>query len=271
MAELGLGEGTTQPLPSAGGEGDNPQVSTGGAAPLPPPVATPEREAEPLAYGLLALVGGGEWTPGCDFDARLVEASGADEVLVVPTASAFEHPERLVERAAGWFGQWGVKAAGLELLDRADAEDPEVARRLREAPFIYLAGASPLHLRSVLKDSAAWHALVEAWHSGAVLAASSAGAMVLADPMVDPRGGALTLGLGLLRGLGVFPHSDLLTPDKEWRTVRLATGEIRIVTIDQRTALLREPDGTWSTAGAGEVRVFEHGTQVNLDSLSEVL
>ena len=49
--------------------------------------------------GILALVGGGEWQEGCDFDADLLAASGSEHVLVLPTAGAYEHPERLVVRA----------------------------------------------------------------------------------------------------------------------------------------------------------------------------
>ena len=49
--------------------------------------------------GILALVGGGEWSEGCSFDAELLAASGSDEVLVLPTAAAYEHPERLVVEA----------------------------------------------------------------------------------------------------------------------------------------------------------------------------
>ena len=58
--------------------------------------------------GILALVGGGEWSEGCSFDAELLAASGSDEVLVLPTAAAYEHPERLVVEAGEWFARWGV-------------------------------------------------------------------------------------------------------------------------------------------------------------------
>jgi cyanophycinase len=39
--------------------------------------------------GLLALVGGFEWTEGCTFDATLLKASGGKDVLVLPTAAAY--------------------------------------------------------------------------------------------------------------------------------------------------------------------------------------
>jgi cyanophycinase len=209
--------------------------------------------------GPLALVGGAEWTEGCTFDESLWRDSGQAEVVVLPTAAAYEHPERAVETARDWFGRFGAGVKGLMILSRADALDEAAAGQLREARFIYLSGGSPMHLRSVLKDTPAWTAIVDAWRAGAVLAGSSAGAMVLGDSMVDPRGGALTLGLGLLDRIAVLPHYDTWSEEKAHRTVQLATGHLRIAAVDERTALIRDPDGTWRAAGSGGVTVYVDG------------
>lgn len=217
--------------------------------------------------GLLALVGGGEWRPGCDFDARLLEASGGTEVVVLPTAAAYEHPERAVEFAARWFDGLGATVRGLPVLRRPDAEDETYVKAIAEARFIYLGGGSPLHLRSVLKSSSLWHALLAAWQGGAVLAASSAGAMVLTDPMVDPRGGAFTLGLGLVGQLAVIPHADSWSHEKSHRTITLAPADLPVVAIDERTAIVLEPGAGWTAAGAGGVRVWLNGAEATLDAL----
>ena len=116
--------------------------------------------------GLLALVGGSEWTEGCTFDAGLLAASGGNEVVVLPTAAAYQHPERVVLEAAEWFEPLGGQVEGLMVLDRASANDPGMAAVVRAARFLYLAGGSPLHLKSVLKGSATFEALREAWSGG---------------------------------------------------------------------------------------------------------
>jgi cyanophycinase len=153
------------------------------------------------------------------------------------------------------------------VLRRADAEDVSLAAAVRAARFLYLAGGSVLHLRSVLKGSPVWDALVAAWAGGAALAGSSAGAMVLGDTMVDPRGGALTLGLGLLPQLAVLPHASTWSEEKTHRTVRLASGGLRIAAVDERTALVQGTDGRWRKAGQGEVTVWLEGQRVGLDVL----
>jgi cyanophycinase len=217
--------------------------------------------------GTLALVGGAEWRDGCDFDRDLLAASGADEVLVLPTGAAYEHPEHTIEWATRWFAELGTKVRPHLVLTRRDALDLANVAPIESARMIYLAGTSPMHLRSVLKDSPVWDALVAAWEGGATLAGTSAGAMVLCDPMVDPRGGALTLGLGLLTQLAVIPHHDTWSEEKEHRTLKIAPQGMPLVGIDERSALLRAPDGTWSTAGAGRVTVYVDGQVSDLSAL----
>jgi cyanophycinase len=210
--------------------------------------------------GTLALVGGGEWRDGtAELDAALLEASGGKEVLVLPTASAYEHPDRAGEVAAAHFARLGAKVRALPVLHRTEAESDEVGETVRDARFVYLADGSPMHLRSVLKGSALFDALLAAYRSGAVLAASGAGATVLCDPMVDPRGGAYTVGLGIVEGLAIFPYHGTAADHLRERSVDLLPDGAVLVGVDEETALLREPGPRWSVAGAGAVTMYREG------------
>jgi cyanophycinase len=208
------------------------------------------------AVGSLALVGGGEWQPGSEaFDTDLLARSGSKEVVVLPTASAFEHPERVGTRADEYFGGLGASVRTLPVLHRSEADDPDVAKTVRAAKFVYVADGSPLHLRSVLKGSAVFDALLAAYHGGGVLAASGAGATLLCDPMVDPRGGAYTVGLGVVKNLAVFPYHGTAADHLRERSIDLLPRAAVLAGIDEQTALLKDPHG-WSVAGAGSVTLY---------------
>lgn len=219
------------------------------------------------ASGPLVLVGGGEWSEGCDFDEALLEASGASEVVVVPTGSAYESPAALVDSARSWFARLGVTVVGLDVLTRRDAFEPDHVETLRRSPFTYLAGSSPMHLRSVLKDTPALDAMVAAWHDGGVLAGTAGGADVLCDPMVDTRGGAFTVGLGVVPGIAVIPRFDTWSPDKVHRTIALASANVTVVGLPTATAVVRDPAGTWRAAGVGRVVAYRAGVEVSLDDV----
>ena len=210
------------------------------------------------AVGTLALVGGGEWTDGCrPFDKELLAAAGAKEVVVLPSAAAFEHPDRVADRATVYFEKLGAKARPLMVLRRADAEEPKTVEVVRKARFVYLSDGSPLHLRSVLKGSELWDAILAAYHAGGVLAASGAGATLVCDPMVDPRGGAYTVGLGVVSNLAIFPYHGTAADHLRERSIDLLPSNAKLVGIDEETALIRDPAGKWRTAGVGTVTVYE--------------
>ena len=173
--------------------------------------------------GVIALQGGGPFTANDDLDARLlaevgaIGADGADgagrRVVVLPTADAFEHPERLVTAAIGWAERLGVEVEALMVLRRGEAMDDGAAEVVRAARAVYLVGDQPLHLRSVLKDTPLWHAIVDVLAAGGLVVGVGACASALCDPMVDPRGGAFTLGLGMVTGLGVVTPSRAGRPN----------------------------------------------------------
>ncbi len=215
--------------------------------------------------GTLALIGGREFTEGCTFDAALVD--DASEVLLIPAALAYENPSAAIDRAVEWFSPLGVAVRTLDVYRRADAMDPAVADLARSARAVYVTGGSPMHLRSVLKDTALLAALIEAWRNGATIAAAGEAGSVLCSHMVDSRGGAFTVGLDLITTMTVVPRRDKWSPEKLHRTVELAHRGLPVVGIDEATALIRSADGTWRVEGAGNVHVFVDGRSAGMDAL----
>ena len=209
--------------------------------------------------GLLALVGGNEWRNGCTFDREIVASQPGAPVVVIPTAAAFEGPKGAVATATAWFASLGATVEICPIYNRPDAFDPMIVEQLRHARILYFSGGSAMHLMSVMQDSPAWSAARDSWKAGATLAASSAGAMVLADPMIDQRGGAFTLGLGLLPGIAVLPHANTWSAERMRRTQKLAGVNVSLLAIDEETAALREPGGTWKHAGKGNVLLHRTG------------
>jgi cyanophycinase len=216
--------------------------------------------------GPLVLVGGDEWNDGCSFDAGLLEESGSDEVVVIVAGSAFEEPAADALRAQRWFDVLGAATVVPDLLMRRDALDADVAAQIRSARFIYLGGGSPMHLRSVLKDTPAFDAIVSAWKDGAVLAGAGAGADVLCDPMVDPRGGAYTVGLGVVPGLAVIPRYDTWSEEKVHRTVSIIPTGAVVAGVPLRTALIKR-DSVWTSEGVGQIDVWDRGKRTTFADL----
>ncbi|MFM8268055.1 MAG: hypothetical protein ACKOA2_08555, partial [Ilumatobacteraceae bacterium] len=81
--------------------------------------------------GIVALQGGGPFTANDELDRRLINEVGADRVVVLPTADAFEHPERLVTAAMNWGERLGVEVDALMVLRRGEAMEEGAARVIR--------------------------------------------------------------------------------------------------------------------------------------------
>ena len=202
--------------------------------------------------GVIALQGGGPFLANDELDRRLLTAAGAESVVVLPTADAFEHPGELIGAAMRWGERLGVHVEALMVLSRPEALDAGAAAIVRGARAVYLAGDSPMHLRSVLKDTPVFEALGQVIVDGGVVAAVGQSANALCDPMTDPRGGAFTLGLGLVSGVALVTEVESWSHDRLARTVKLAAGKVPLVSLATGSALLRH-DAAWEPVGQVDI------------------
>jgi cyanophycinase len=191
---------------------------------------------------LVVLQGGGPFTANDEFDAQILSAHPG-YVAILPTAEAFENPDDLVQSSVAWAKRLGITTKLCAVYSRADAREESFATIIAQAAVVYVVGDSPIHLRSTLKDTVVFDAI--AAHSCVVATAGSAAAMC--DPMVDPRGGAFALGLGLVNGVAAITESEKWPNERLQRTLSLANTSVAEIPTG---AALMYQDGTWSTHGA---------------------
>ena len=95
---------------------------------------------------------------------------------------------------------------------------------------------------------------------------------MLCDPMVDTRGGAFTVGLGLLPGVAVIARSDEWSPDKVRRTIDLASAGVVLLELPTCTAVIDDiGTGGWRVAGKGNVIVHRDGKLSDISALPEAV
>lgn len=200
--------------------------------------------------GTIALQGGGPFSANDELDARLLGSVGATEVVVLPTADAFERPERLVTESMNWGQRLSVDVEALMVLRRGEALEPGPAERVRAARAVYLVGDQPIHLRSVLMHTPLFDALAAVLAAGGLVVAVGGSADALCDPMIDPRGGAFTLGLGLVPNLAVVTEAETWSPERLHRTRELANTTFAVLRTGD--ALVRT-GSTWTLVGSPEL------------------
>ncbi len=182
--------------------------------------------------------------------------AGAD-VVVVTTASAFRGAAEAALEVAGALEATGATFEALMALDRASSDESYFVARIARADLVVLTDGSPLHAKSVWRDSALGDAL-----RAAALVAIGSVATVLGDVMIDPRGGAPTVGLGYRHGV------VLTTPaagDQLRRTRSLLGADDPLVIVGPRGVIV-EDVGHWRVADGHDDVVATRGSNpVSLD------
>jgi cyanophycinase len=136
-----------------------------------------------------------------------------------------------------------------------------LAALARTGGFFYLVGGDPGHVAQVLRGSAVWRAIFQAWLDGAALAGSSAGAMALGSQTLvrakwPNRFNRRPIdALGLLPKTAVLPHFE--TFGNRWvESAQAAAPGVTLLGIDERSAALWRKE-EWRAAGPGSVTMIK--------------
>jgi cyanophycinase len=217
-----------------------------------------------VTVGRLMLAGSGEFTPAMnDVDREMLATLRPHaRVAIVPTAAGLEDtPPQWAAKGLAHFAALGADPVAVMVLNKDDAHEPKWTHAIADADWIYFSGGDPGHVVSALEGSPFWEAVLERHKAGAILAGSSAGAMMLGQSTFVPTARGpdgfpikMTVGpaLGLVPGVMIAPHFDILPK----RLIDMWSGMVppgqRLLGIDEDTALIRS-NPEWVVRGRGRV------------------
>src|SRR5437016_5591768 len=217
--------------------------------------------------GYILLEGGAEFGGlMSEPDRRAITLAGGPDapISIIPTAAAPDNNHRRAgNNGVNWFRSLGATHVEvLPLIDKASANDETIAASIRRSRLIYLLGGFTGYLGETLANSASYRALLIAYEAGAVIAGSSAGAMVLCQYYFDPAKRQIVEGLGLVLNTCVLPHHN--TFGKTWASQMstMLPGAV-LLGIDERTGMLDDGEAGrktgWHVYGQGAVTLYRKG------------
>ena len=231
-----------------------------------------------MAKGSMALVGSGEFLPEMsDLESLLIQDGVRNgkvpRFIQIPTAAGKESPDRIkywkeLGRAQG--ERLGIEVEFLEILNRQDAQDRELAELIADSALIYLSGGDPHHLADSLAGTPIFDAIYQGWASGSSLAGCSAGAMALSTQIPNFRFSkkSPTPGFNLLPKIRVIPHFDRFfrwIPESAAKVLMSAPDETILIGIDELTALVnRSEESDWQVIGSGLVHILSGAPSAQL-------
>ena len=223
-----------------------------------------------MAKGSIALVGSGEFLlEMSDLESLLIQDGVRNgkvpRFIQIPTAAGQESADRIkywkeLGRAQG--ERLGIEVEFLEILNRQDAQDKELATLIADSALIYLSGGDPHHLADSLAGTPVFDAIYQGWASGSSLAGCSAGAMALSTHIPNFRLSkkSPTPGFNLLTNIRVIPHFDRFfrwIPESAAKVLMSTSDETVLIGIDELTALVnRSGESDWQVIGSGLVHIL---------------
>jgi cyanophycinase len=225
------------------------------------------------------LIGGACDPLGAALGAFLDLTGARDGAPSVGFTTASADPAGSARAWARDFALAGVRDVTFPIVDRRQrAQDAQIAELVRGARGIFLGGGDQVQLVSVLGGSAVGHAIRDAYHAGAVVCGTSAGAAAITETILaygepDDAGQVVEMYLG--PGLGLLGFHTMIDTHfaarRRLHRLFLAIArnpELMGLGIDEDTALVVRGH-LGRVVGAGGV-TFVDGRSVRYDNAARV-
>lgn len=162
------------------------------------------------------------------------------DVVILPLAAVFTGATEAAIAVAELLGATEFRVEALLVTDKESANNEHFAQRIREADAVIVTDGSPLHLRSTLRETEVERALRDA----SLVVGMGSVATVFGDPMIDPRGGAPTTGMGLFTDAIVTVDGPTLE-----RTRELVGDDVELYVVEPKMGIYRH-SGEWYVSSA---------------------
>ena len=182
----------------------------------------------------VVLAGGRELDAGTAAGRAL---AGCGSVAVVTLAAAYRRPDALLAQIGAWAEALSVEHAVVRAVRRSDSLNPEVSEPIADCDGVLVLDGSPAHFVGAVKATPLLEAIVAAHGRGADVVWSGAAAAAVCTSMVDDRGGALTVGLGLHGGIVVAAGWEGWPRDRRRRLHRMVPESALFMALESGAAV----------------------------------
>lgn len=231
------------------------------ASDVPPSIAS-------HSPGIVMPIGGAEDKVGRMSILRdVARLAGGSQARLVVLSTASSLGDEITNAYLSLFGSLGIRdVRGIRPESRVQAADPSVVAAVADATAVFMTGGNQTKLAALVVGTPLGEAIVAAHRRGALVAGTSAGASVCSEHMVSfgsegatPkfRVGQVSQGLGLLTGAIVDQHFTQRNRFGRLLALVGANPAQLGIGIDEDTAAIVAPGGTFEVRGRGVVTVID--------------
>jgi cyanophycinase len=227
--------------------------------------------------GHLFIVGGGPQPP--ELVQRFVDLAGGKNAKIVVFAMASSDGKQSGEEKADDLKKLGADAHAY-YINADEANSDSMVKNMQGVTGVWFGGGDQVLLTKALLGTKVEKAIKDRYAAGAVVGGTSAGAAVMSNPMLTGEerhpGGVrppsdssehfmtiardnieLVPGFGLLKGALIDQHFLRRRRHNRFISAVLDTPPHLGAAIDESTALIVNPNGTWSVLGESAVSIYD--------------